>query len=98
MSWIDLIEEVEEEENDEIHPRSIPESTESTDKHTVSSQSSSKFEKEIAELFDIPMDKIPRSQKMTDLALDLPELNLTPESHTEEPFCFLDYLLDNNQF
>ena len=54
MSWIDLTEEVEEEENDEIHPRSTPESTESTDEHTVSSQSSSKFEKEIAELFDIP--------------------------------------------
>ena len=97
MSWSDLIEEEEHEEMDEIHPRSTPESTESTHEHAVPSKFSSNFEKEIAELFDIPKDQIPKSQKMTDLALDLPELNLTPDSHTEEPFNFLDYLLDNNQ-
>ena len=97
MSWIDLTEKVEEEENDENHPRSTPESTESTHEHAVSSQSSSNFEKEIAELFDIPKDQIPRSQKSIDLALDLPELNLTPESNMERPFSFLDYLLDNDQ-
>ena len=93
MSWTDLIEEEENEEKDEIHPRYTPESTESKHEHAVSSN----FEKEIAELFDIPKDQIPKSQKMTDLALDLPELNLTPDSHMEEPFSFPDYLLDNNQ-
>ena len=58
-------------------------STESTHEHAVSSKFSSNFEKEIAELFDIPKDQIPRSQKSMDLALDLPELNLTPESDME---------------
>ena len=65
MSWIDLTEEAEREENDVNHPRSTLESTESTHKHALSSKSSSNFEKEIAELLDIPKDQIPRSQKMT---------------------------------
>ena len=97
MLWIDLTEEAEKEENDVNHPRSTPESTVSTHEHAVSSQSASYFEKESAQLFDIPKDQIPRSQKMTDLALDLPEVNLTPESNMEQPLSFLDYLLDNDQ-
>ena len=97
MSWLDLTEEVKEDEDEEKSPRSTPKSNESTHKHTASSQFSSIFEKEIAELFDIPKDQIPRSQKSMDLALDLPELILTPETHMEQHFSFLDYLLDKDQ-
>ena len=97
ISWIDLTQEVEEEEIDGKIPRSTSESTESTNKHTVSNTFSSTFEKEIAELFDIPKDQIPKSQKSVDLALDLPELNLVPETNTEKPFSFLDDLFDNKK-
>ena len=81
MSWLDLTEEVEEDENEEKSPRSTPKFNVSTHEHTASSPFSSKFEKEIAELLDIPKDQIPRSQISMDLALDLPELILTPETH-----------------
>ena len=96
MPWLDLTEETKEDENEEKSPRSTPKSNVSTHEHTESSQFSSKFEEEIAELFDIPKDQIPRSQKSMDLALDLPELILSPETHMEQPFCFLDYPLDND--
>ena len=97
MSWLDLTEEVEEDGNEEKSPRFTPKSNVSTHEHTASSPFSSKFEKEIAEFFDIPKHQIPRSQKSMDLALDLPELILSPETHTEHPFSFLDYLLDKDQ-
>ena len=31
-----------------------------------------------------------------DLALDLPKLNLVPETNMQEAFSFLDYLLNQN--
>ena len=99
MSWLDLTDEFEEEEETDSKkiPISTTESIESTHEETVSSTLSSTFEKEIAELFDIPKEQIPKTQKSIDLALDLPELNLAPESNTQEAFSFLDYLMDQNK-
>ena len=86
MSWLDLTEETKEDENEEKSPRSTPKPNVSTHKHTASSQFSSKFEEEIAELFDIQKDQIPRSQKSMDLALDLPELIELQKPTQNSPF------------
>ena len=70
---------------------SSSEVTESTSKETLLKTA---FEKEIAELFDIPKEQIPTSQKSIDIALnlDLSELSLTAsEATTQEAFSFLDY-------
>ena len=58
MSWMDLTDEVEEEKetNGKKISISTTESTESTHKEAVSSTFLSTFEKEIAELFDIPRE------------------------------------------
>ena len=96
MSWLDLtdLDQNEDRRESEETPISTSELTESTNKETLPNIA---FERVIAELFDIPKEQIPTTQKSMDLALDLPELSLTPLDPTMQvAFSFLDYLLDQN--
>ena len=99
MSWIDLTDfEVDFSSTNPEPPETTTEDLlESTSTQNTTDQAEATFTDEITQLFEIPPEEIPRSQKILDFQLDLPELNLQDtEDKAQCSFSFLDYLTDQN--
>ena len=90
MSWLDLAEE------DPVLP--VPTEQDTPTPATPESLQVDGFTRELIELFEIPVEEIPKTESSKELSVDLPQLDLNDELlQVEETLNFLDYLTENNQ-